>query len=173
VNSSMRNIGMEYEEIRTALAGINDRQCDPPLKEKEVAKIAASAARYLPGNRHAPPSEHRPAIEAPWPESLSPDAYHGLAGEIARAIEPHTESHPAAILVQLLIAFGNCVGTRPYFYVEGSRHTANLFTTLVGSTGKSRKGTSWALITQLFRLLNDPWAENCLQSGLSSGEGLI
>jgi hypothetical protein len=104
---------------------------------------------------------------------LSNDAYHGLAGAIARTIEPHTESHPAAILVQLLIAFGNCVGTRPYFYVEGSRHTANLFTTLVGSTGKSRKGTSWARITQLFRLLDDPWVENCLQSGLSSGEGLI
>ncbi|HKF94723.1 MAG TPA: DUF3987 domain-containing protein [Gammaproteobacteria bacterium] len=108
-----------------------------------------------------------------WPDPLSNDAYYGLAGEIVRTIEPHTESDPAAILVQLLIAFGNCVGVRPHYRVEGSRHTANLFTTLVGNTSKARKGTSWGRITQLFRLIEDRWAEECVQSGLSSGEGLI
>jgi hypothetical protein len=44
---------------------------------------------------------------------------------------------------------------------------------LVGNTSKSRKGTNWGRITQLFRLVEDRWAETCVQSGLSSGEGLI
>jgi hypothetical protein len=34
-----------------------------------------------------------------WPEPLAPEAFHGLAGEIATAIRPETESDPAAILL--------------------------------------------------------------------------
>lgn len=112
------------------------------------------------------------AAEA-WPEALSDDVYHGLAGEIAHAIQPHTESDPAAILVQLLTAFGNCIGVRPHYRVEGSRHTSNLFVALVGATAKARKGTSWGRIAQLFGLIDDRWIKDCVQSGLNSGEGLI
>jgi phage/plasmid primase-like uncharacterized protein len=108
-----------------------------------------------------------------WPEPLSDNAYHGLAGEIIRTIQPHTESDPAAILIQLLAAFGDCIGNSPHYRVEGNRHTANLFAVLVGNTSKARKGTSWGRITQLVRLVEDQWTETCVQSGLSSGEGLI
>ena len=37
---------------------------------------------------------------------MNDDAFHGLAGDVIRRIEPHTESDPAALLVQFLIAFG-------------------------------------------------------------------
>jgi hypothetical protein len=108
-----------------------------------------------------------------WPESLSKDAYHGLAGEIVHAIQPHSESDPVAILVQLLTAFGNCIGNSPHYLIEGTRHIGNLFVALVGSTSKARKGTSWGRIRQLAGLLDDRWIDACVQSGLSSGEGLI
>jgi len=44
---------------------------------------------------------------------------------------------------------------------------------MVGDTAKGRKGTSWGRVHQLFALLDDPWVEQRVQSGLSSGEGLI
>jgi hypothetical protein len=176
----LRRNGFERDEIEDALLALNTTRCKPPLEAAEVATIATSAARYAPSaadDSDTPPSakaEDQPGMQETWPAPLTPDAYHGLAGDIVRTIEPHTEFDPAAILVQLLLAFGNCIGPRPYFYVEGSRHTANLFTVLVGPTSKGRKGTSWARVMQLFNLLNDDnWAFDRIESGLSSGEGLI
>ncbi|MBA2490748.1 MAG: DUF3987 domain-containing protein [Gammaproteobacteria bacterium] len=139
---------------------------------REHPKAKAADLDKLPLVDYAKAENVTVAAEV-WPEPLSPDAYHGLAGEIVQAIEPHTESHPAAILGQLLEAFGNCTDSRPHYRVEGSRHTTNLFTTIVGKTSKARKGTSWGRITQLFRQVDDRWTRACIQSGLSSGEGLI
>jgi hypothetical protein len=113
---------------------------------------------------------NRPA----WPEMLSPEAFHGLAGEIVRTIEPHTESDPAALLLQLLVAFGNVIGGGPHFKAEADRHELNLFTVLVGETSKARKGTAWAHVRRLVADSSDTiWEEQCIQTGLSSGEGLI
>src|SRR5262249_20157432 len=57
--------------------------------------------------------------------------------------------------------------------VEGDQHHANLFAVLVGNTAKARKGTSWGRIRQLFDLIPDVWSQQCVHSGLSSGEGVI
>jgi hypothetical protein len=62
-----------------------------------------------------------------------------LAGEIVHTIEPHSESDPAALLLQLLVAFGSVVGRGPHFKAESDRHGLNLFTVLVGETSKARK----------------------------------
>ncbi len=35
--------------------------------------------------------------ERPWP-AMDQEAYHGLAGDVVRTIEPHTEADPVAIL---------------------------------------------------------------------------
>ena len=40
--------------------------------------------------------------EHPWPMPLGNDAYHGLAGEFVRLIEPQTEADAVALLVQFL-----------------------------------------------------------------------
>ena len=103
-----------------------------------------------------------------WP-TLDPAARYGLAGEIVRVVEPNTESDPAAILIQTLLAFGVQVGRGPHYAVEGDQHHGNLFALLVGNTSKGRKGTSWGRVRQLFSLL--PGWVTCV-SGLSSGEGL-
>lgn len=115
------------------------------------------------------------------PPALAPTALHGLAGDVVRTIAPTTEAADAAILVQFLTAFGNCVGRSPYFMVEADEHRLNLFAILVGRSGKGRKGTSWNQVKRLFRAADDEWSRVTEQdgtggnivSGLSSGEGLI
>src|SRR5262249_46738903 len=43
----------------------------------------------------------------------------------------------------------------------------------VGRTSKARKGTSWGNIESLYREAEEQWAAERVQTGLSSGEGLI
>lgn len=113
-----------------------------------------------------------PGRKATWPDSPSPEAYHGLAGELTRIVDPHTEADRVAILVQFLVAFGDVVGRGPYFPVEADRHRVNLFAVLVGPTAKGRKGTSWGHVLRRFEAVDPAWPKR-VQSGLSSGEGLI
>src|SRR5262249_2071815 len=108
----------------------------------------------------------------PWPE-LPPEALHGLVGETVRTIEPETESVPVGILGQLLVAFGNAVGRKPYYPVEGDKHFPNLFITTVGKSSHGRKGTSWSRVRQAMEPAEADWLNQCVRSGLSSGEGLI
>jgi hypothetical protein len=108
-----------------------------------------------------------------WPDALDEAAYHGLAGEIVRTIDPHTESDPVAVLVQLLAAFGNVIGHNPYFCVESTRHRMNMFTVLVGASAKARKGTGYDRMMDFLQgAIPEVWSE-CIVNGLSSGEGLI
>ncbi|HOL95992.1 MAG TPA: hypothetical protein PLH79_16705, partial [bacterium] len=39
----------------------------------------------------------------PWPAPLDEAAFQGLAGEFVRMVGPHTESDPAALLIQFLV----------------------------------------------------------------------
>ncbi len=108
-----------------------------------------------------------------WPQPLDQQAYWGLAGEIVRRIEPHSEADPVALLISLLICFGNVIGRTAYFQAEASRHYLNLFAALVGTTSKGRKGSSLGQIKRLFTQVDEDWAETRILSGLSSGEGFI
>ena len=107
------------------------------------------------------------------PTELEAEAFHGVAGKIVRAIEPHTEADPAAVLIQLLGAFGNAVDRKPHFQVEGDKHTTNIYVVLVGETSSSRKGTSLGRVLQVMKEVDAHWAQHHISSGLSSGEGLI
>lgn len=119
------------------------------------------------GSRSEPASERRG-----WPE-LAPEALHGLAGDFIRLLEPHTESDPAGVLVQLLTCYGSVVGRGPHFRAEADRHGVNLFCCLVGETAKGRKGSSAGHVRALFDEVDPTWNRSRVQSGLSSGEGLI
>ena len=95
-------------------------------------------------------SSHRSLLSQPeWPESLNTAALHGLAGDVVRAIDPHTESDPAAVLASFLTAFGNVVGPNAHVVVGSTQHTARIFTALVGETARARKGDSWAAVRRL------------------------
>jgi Protein of unknown function (DUF3987) len=140
-------------------------------REEIINHMQAQEAGSATFTEHAKPS---PVSSAPgWPEPLDGQAFHGIAGEIVNAIAPHTEADPAALLIQLLIGFGNLVGRGPYTAVEADRHGVNLFAALVGLSSKGRKGTSWSQIRRVLEVVDPEWARGRVQSGLSSGEGLI
>jgi len=168
--------------------------CSPPMDEAEVKRIvsdlaardatkpAADRSRIPPGGTPAAVSFadqvetailDQPIREpAPWPE-LDDAAFYGLAGEIVRMIEPETEADPVAILLQLIVSFGNMIGRSPYFAVEGTSHHANLFAVLVGNTARGRKGTSEGRVRQVLRSVDEPWVLRNISTGLVSGEGLV
>lgn len=118
-------------------------------------------------------SKELPRIEIEYPTPLAEAAFHGLAGKIVRAIEPHTEADPVALLANLLTAFGNVIGVGAYLKIGADRHYPRLFCVLVGDTAKGRKGSSWSPVRALFDEVEHEWAGNKVQTGLSSGEGLI
>lgn len=119
----------------------------------------------------SPSSE--PVYPPLFPPRLDEAALYGLAGDIVRAIAPHTEADPVALLIQTLVFFGNSLGRAAYYTVEADRHYLNLYTVLVGDSAKARKGTSAGHILRLFRDVDEVWVSRCLMQGLSSGEGLI
>jgi len=114
-------------------------------------------------------------IPAPenWPDDLAPEAFHGIAGEIVRVMEPFTEADPAAILGQILVGFSNLAGRQAFFEIESARIHLNEFLVLVGKSARGRKGTSWARAKQVLREGDPGWLRERTSSGLSSGEGLI
>jgi hypothetical protein len=108
-----------------------------------------------------------------WPNPPGQEAFHGLPGRIVRTIEPASEADPVALLVQILVAFGNIIGRGAHFQVEADRHYGNEFVVLVGRTSKARKGTSWGHIHRLMHDAEEQWTNERVQSGASSGEGII
>jgi hypothetical protein len=116
----------------------------------------------------------------PWPGPLADEALYGLTGDVVRALAPHTEADPAAILIQFLVAFGNVVGRTAHYTVEDTEHYTNEYVVLVGDSADGGKGTSWRRVRRIFQLAEgegpapgEPWVEECVQTGLSSGEGLV
>jgi hypothetical protein len=136
-----------------------------------LAKVPAGPAR---GDGRGAAADGEARIDlTPWPAPPAPDAYHGLSGEIVRAVEPQTEADPVAILAQLLTFFGSAAGRNSYRPVEARRHYPNLYCVLVGRSSKARKGTSLSWIESLFAGADPAWMDDCIQGGLSSGEGVI
>ncbi len=123
------------------------------------------SAGTVPKEASAPESEL-------WP-TLAEEAYHGLPGDIVRAIEPHTEADPIGVLMNLLCAFGNAIGRGAYFRVGADQHHLKLNAGLVGTTSKGRKGMSEGHIRLLMHAVDTAWEEERVMSGLASGEGLI
>ncbi len=104
---------------------------------------------------------------------LAEEAYYGLPGDVVRAIQPHTEADPVAVLMNLLCAFGNAIGRGAHFRVGADQHHLKLNAGLVGPTSKGRKGMSEGHVRQLMHAVEPAWEEERVMSGLSSGEGLI
>lgn len=107
-----------------------------------------------------------------WPV-LANEAMYGLAGEVVERISPHTEADPVALLIQILVAYGNVITRQPHCRAEADDHYLNEFAVLVGLTSKGRKGSSSGHIEKLFARIDPVWTQHCIQWGLSSGEGLI
>jgi phenylpyruvate tautomerase PptA (4-oxalocrotonate tautomerase family) len=140
------------------------------IKDHGLVKIPGQSER---SEAFVGSNGHRPLESQQWPEPLDDAAFHGLAGEIVNAIDSTTEADRAAVLMSLLTAVGNAVGSRPHWRVSGRDHGLRLNTVLVGETSKGRKGTARGSINPILRVAAPQWVENRIASGLSSGEGLI
>ena len=90
--------GAFFENERFVCASCPDGGKNVP---KEEAR-AAIEAKFLAAQEAQATPEAAPV--ASWPE-LAPEALYGLAGDIVRAIEPHTEADPVA-------SWGNSCGVR-------------------------------------------------------------
>jgi hypothetical protein len=115
----------------------------------------------------------QPSLQASASPVLGEAALQGLAGLAVRTIAPHTEAHPAAILLQLLAAFGNLLGRGPHCMVDATRHGLNLFVVLVGDSSKARKGTSWNQIARLFAEVDRPWLSTRVTNARLTAGGLV
>ena len=157
----LRRIGLNEAELQAALLTMNKERCSPPLPHDEVRSIAASIARY-------------PAVPdmAPvWP-ILDDAALHGLAGDVVRLIEPHTEADPVSLLASFLSEFGAMLNRGPHLILDGSYHPLLFWPVLVGQSSKSRKGTASRRIETVLRLADEHWTRGECKGTLSSGEGL-
>lgn len=157
----LRRGGLSASGLEAALLVMNKERCSPPLPDEEVRRIAASIARY-------PAS---PDMAPTWP-ILNESALHGLAGEVVRLIEPHTEADPVALLVSFLSEFGTMLNRGPHLILDGSYHPLLFWPVLVGQSSKSRKGTAGRRIETLVRLADESWTRGECKGTLSSGEGL-
>ena len=154
----------EHKDISDWLAAGHTRE--------ELDGLIAFAPDIQQGPSAQARQEERQLEEAPWP-TLNPIALSGLAGDVVRLIEPHTESDPVALLLQFLVSFGNAIGRGPFYQIEGDRHYTNEFLVLVGQSSKGRKGTSAGRIRQVFDVADPEWVKVHTGGGMSSGEGLI
>lgn len=113
-----------------------------------------------------------PIVLQPWPEPIAAEAFHGVAGEFVRAVEPETESDPAALLLNFLVLVGVLFGREAYVKVEAQRHYPNENVVMVGDTSNGRKGTATGRTQQVMERVLPDFRDRML-GGLSSGEGLI
>ena len=148
----------------------------------QIGKVEASEHVIItkPPARGALPPTREEFADGPdlpraltWPEPMHPAAFHGLAGDLVRAIEPHTEAANEAVLSMFLSAFGSMVGPAAHFMAEARQHPARVWPILVGETAKGRKGSAWSSLRFLLAQVDEDWCTNRVESGLSSGEGLI
>ena len=137
-----------------------DKLKRPDYVDRTVTKACAE-------NKPVPPSP-----EASWPEPMTEAAFHGVAGDFVRLIEPETEADRVALLGNFLIAAGVLFGRKAWTIADGRRHYPIEYLLMAGSTGTGRKGTATARVTPVFEDVDSKFRDRIL-SGLSSGEGLI
>lgn len=113
---AMRRKGMGRDAIEAGLLAENRTRCSPPLPEAEVSAIAASVARYAPGDvivvhTSAPGSSD---TSDGWPSLALPGAIRtpeisavllpGWVGNMAEAVAAWSQTPPAmAVLVALSV----------------------------------------------------------------------
>lgn len=161
----------------------------PPSTEKYGDRLPDEVARFWDKarseresrsttNTHVTDTDE-PLTVVPFPV-LDQAALKGKVGQIVETVAPHTEAHPAAILIQLLARIGAAVGNGPHMLIGNREHPARINPLIVGKTSDGAKGTSHEVVSALFSDRHRPGGllsliRNPLRvlSGLSSGEGLI
>ena len=150
----------------TPTAGRTPQMEPPPVSptEPQAQPQAESVKAKLDGRGTS--------ADPDWP-ILDAAAYHGLAGDVVRALLPNTEADPAALLLQYLTYAGNMIGRKPFYRQASVNHYPNLFAIIAGRTARARKGTSAQDIRTVMESADPSWVRDNIKSGISSGEGII
>ena len=139
-------------------------------RSEQEAEQEASSEQEV--NHEQEADNQQEAYPEPAFPTLPPEAYHGLFGEMLKAVEPETEADPAGILLGWLTCFGNIVGRGAWVEVGPRRHHPALYVGIVGKTSDA-KGDSWAVSLYPFKQIEPNWASTCIANGVGSGEGLV
>jgi hypothetical protein len=191
LNSVVASIGREMRVVRTpesfkdlndwTRAGAERAELVAAIEAAEICQPQKAKANTTEHGANTQRSEGRydPEVELPLEEQIYPypkideAAFYGPFGRIVKAIAPLTEADSAAVLIQLLVGWGNLIGRCAYYSVGVDHHFTNLFCCVVGRTAKARKGLGLGVAGWVLKQLDQAWFEQNIWSGLSSGEGLI
>ncbi|HVX19209.1 MAG TPA: hypothetical protein VHA73_14355 [Acidimicrobiales bacterium] len=167
-------VAREAMRIYVSQCGDLDSEGQPrPFTEQAAFDSLKSALENVPeGWTPGVFTKKKAGERAPRPQ-LDAQAFHGLPGKLVKAIAPHTEADPAALLLTAMAYFGNAIGPGPHTIADGAKHTARLFPLIVGDSSRARKGTSLTRISNVFRHADGYWMQYRTFSSVGSGEGLI
>jgi hypothetical protein len=163
----MTDLDLELLDIESRLADLFDTPPKPEPQPQTTAPADSSTQPIYPHPMYPHPMYPHPGLQ------LGEAALYGPAGNVVRTLAPHSEAHPAALLLQLLAAFGNLVGPGPHCMVNDTRHNLNLFVVLVGESSKARKGTSLNQIVRLFSEVDHPWLDARITTARLTANGLV
>jgi hypothetical protein len=104
---------------------------------------------------------------------LTEGALYGLAGDVVRAVEPHTEGDPAALLLRYLVMLGNACGPQPAVNIGADRHPGRLYCMIVGDSATGRKGTAQSETDRLFDQAEPDWFASRIERGIQSAEAVV
>lgn len=141
----------------------------------EIAKQRRRDSVTRNTGRSTSESKSEPEPEAtPWPAPLEDEVYYGAVGEWRNLIRDQTEADDAALVATFLAYCGVILGRNSGFELDTDVHYGNIFPSIVGSPGSSRKGTSLAKVERLMRGAFPEWVDKwTFRGGLSSTEGLL
>ena len=153
VAGSLRRQGLTDDKIAATLMAINAHQCDPPLPDAEVIRIARSVARYPDGPRDLQVSDAWPD-PIPFgyfnPDDISPDFLPSWLGDMVRAVALHTETPPGLPgLLSLSIASACVAGKAEVWPEPGYSEPLNLFTCPAMESGNRKTAVLKALMWPL------------------------
>ena len=145
--------------------------CSPPFPEANAReKVRNAYTRYEPG-RWKQENGSVSTVADPWP-ILNEDAFYGVAGNVVRLLQPHTEADPVALLASFLSEIGTMLGRKPHLILDGTYHPLLFWPVLVGRSSKSRKGSAGHRMRTLCAQADQSWTRGEYKGTLSSGEGL-
>ncbi|WP_214103868.1 hypothetical protein [Acrocarpospora catenulata] len=105
---------------------------------------------------------------------ISPEAFHGLFGEITNALDPYTEGAKVGVMMSLMSAYSAYIGHGPTVETGKGSSPLALWSVLVGVSGKGRKGTATGMAMRVVEAAFASFAENSVVDGLpATGLGLI
>jgi hypothetical protein len=159
--NKLRKLYQFREDARIGKGLLEGTLCREDAYSQLNAAIEASRGQITPIDN-----------EVPVPV-LAEEAFYGIAGQIVRKIEPESEAHPAALLVQLLVGMGSIMGRDPFFLTEADKQRTNLFAVIVGESSTGGKGTSWGHIKCILEHVDPIWFDTRMLKGMGSGESII